>query len=199
MGAGDNLYSQVVNLAKIALPLGALALLSTLFLFARGQNQPSDIDLSEVAEIAREQRLTAPQFSGVTNEGAIVAISARSAYPSGDDPRIVSIDEIRMQMDNVDGSHIEIIATNGALNGPQKVVHFLGLARLETSTGYQMETNGLTAALDTGMVTSDGVLEIHAPFGELTAGKVTFQLSRDNTHQQMLFTNGVKLIYHPQK
>jgi lipopolysaccharide export system protein LptC len=61
-----------------------------------------------------------------------------------------------------------------------------------------METNGLVAELDSGLVTSDGLLEIHAPFGELTAGKVTFQTATQEEGQQMLFTDGVRLLYTPQ-
>ena len=199
MGGKDNLYSQVVGLAKIILPIGALALLSTLFLFARGKNDPTAIDLAEVTEIAREQRLSAPKYSGVTDDGAVLAISAASAHPRDGDPDTVDIDDIRMRMENPSGSVLAVTATTGKLDGPAKIAQFTGLVRLETSTGYEMETNGLIAELETGTVTSDGLLEIHAPFGELTAGQVTFQVSADNTGQQMLFTNGVKLIYNPQE
>ncbi|KJZ19353.1 LPS export ABC transporter periplasmic protein LptC [Loktanella sp. S4079] len=199
MGGKDNLYSQIVGLAKVLLPLCALALLSTLFLFARNPGQSTSIDLTKVAEIAREQRLSKPRFSGVTDAGATLAISAAGAHPNTIDPHTVDIDDIRMQMDNPNGSQINIAATKGALNGADKTAAFTGLVRVETSTGYQMETNGLIAELDSGTVTSDGLLEIHAPFGELTAGQVTFLVSADRSGQQMLFTNGVKLIYKPQE
>ncbi len=199
MGGRDNTYSRIVGLAKIVLPIGALVLLSTLFMFARDPNEPADIDLTEVAEIAREQRLSSPKFSGVTDDGAVLSIVARSAHPSLTNPDTVTIDSIQMRMDNPGGSSIDVTATNGELDGPARIARFLGLARLETSTGYKMETNGLIAELDSGVVTSDGLLEIHAPFGELTAGKVTFQVSSDHVGQQMLFTNGVKLIYKPQE
>jgi lipopolysaccharide export system protein LptC len=197
VGGRDNIYSQIVNLAKIILPIGAIGLLSTLFLFARSPVGPTQIDLTEVAEIAREQRLTAPRFSGVTDEGAVVTISARAARPSTTDPSVVAIDDMRLRLENPNGSIIEVTTTSGELNGPEKIARFLGLARLETSTGYEMETNGISAALDTGIITSEGHLEVHAPFGELTAGKVTVQLQTGNAGQQMLFTNGVKLIYKP--
>lgn len=198
MGGRDNLYSQIVSMAKILLPLGALGLLSTLFLFARGQNEPTDINLTEVAEIAREQRLSAPRFSGVSDDGAVVSITARSAQPDSIDPDKVAISDLQMRMDNPDGSNLVVTATQGEVDSAHNIVRFLGLARLDTSTGFVMETNGLIAELDTGIVTSDGLLEIRAPFGQLTAGQVTFQVSRDNLGQQMLFTNGVKLIYIPQ-
>jgi lipopolysaccharide export system protein LptC len=198
MGGNDNLHSAFVGWAKIILPLGALGLLATLFLFARGQNEPTDIAFSEVQAIARDQRLSSPRFSGVTNDGAILSVSARSAKPDTAKPDTVGIDEIRLRMDNPSGSYVVVTATQGELDGRARVARFLGLARLETSSGFEMETNGLIAELDTGVVKSDGLLEIRAPFGELTAGMVTFQVSSENTGQQMLFTDGVRLIYKPQ-
>ncbi len=198
MRSSDNFYSAMVGWAKIILPLCALALLSTLFLLARGQNEPTEIAFSEVQTIAREQRLSAPRFSGVTDDGAIVSIAARSAKPDATRPDTVNIDDMRLRMDNPGGSHITVTATNGELDGRARLARFLGLARLQTSSGFEMETNGLIAELDTGIVTSDGLLEIRAPFGELTAGQVTFQVSAENTGQQMLFTDGVRLLYNPQ-
>lgn len=198
MAAADNLHSQLVGWAKIILPLCALGLLSTLFLFARGPGEPSEIALAEVEAIAREQRVSAPEFSGMTDDGAIVVISAKTARPDSQRPDTVSIDAMRLRMDNADGSHIEVTATRGELDGRERLARFLGLARLVTSTGYELETNGLIAELDTGVVTSDGLLEIRAPLGQLTAGKVTFQVTSENTAQEMLFTNGVRLLYQPQ-
>ncbi len=198
MSSRDNFHSQLVGWSKILLPLFALGLLSTLFLFSRNPGQQPDIPFAEIEAIARDQRISAPRFSGVTDDGAIIAISAHSAKPDLTRPDTVSIDRMAMRMDNPDGSHINVTATSGEVDGRAEIAHFLGLARLVTSTGYEMETNGLTAKLDTGVVTSNGLLEIRAPFGELTAGQVTFQVSAEDTGQQMLFTEGVRLIYRPQ-
>lgn len=198
MGPADNLYSQIVGWAKIILPLCALGLLSTLFLFARAPTEPSDIALEEVEAIAREQRVSAPEFSGLTDDGAVVVIAADTARPDTNRPDTISIDDMRLRMDNADGSNIEITATRGEIDGRAQIAKFLGLARLVTSTGYEMETNGLIAELKTGLVTTDGLLEIRAPFGQLTAGKVTFQVASGGIAQEMLFTDGVRLLYTPQ-
>ncbi len=194
----DNFHSRLVAWAKMILPLGALALLSTLFLLARRPAEQPNIPFAEIEAMARDQRITAPKFSGLTEDGAIIVISARSAQPDMTRPDTVSVDTMAFRMDNPDGSYVTVTATRGEVDGRSRIARFLGLARVETSTGYEMETNGLIAELDTGLVTSDGLLEIRAPFGELTAGKVTFQLSQDNTGQQILFTDGVRLIYRPQ-
>ncbi len=198
MQPADNLYSQVVGWAKILLPLCAIGLLSTLFLLARSTTEPNEIVLEQVEAIAREQRLSAPEFSGLTDDGAVIVISASTARPDTTRPDTISIDDVRLRMDNADGSNVEITATMGEIDGRAGIVSLLGLARLVTSSGYEMETNGLTADLDTGLVTTDGLLEIHAPFGQLTAGKVTFQMASEGISQEMLFTDGVRLLYTPQ-
>ena len=198
MQPADNLYSQVVGWAKILLPLCAIGLLSTLFLLARSTTEPNEIVLEQVEAIAREQRLSAPEFSGLTDDGAVIVISASTARPDTTRPDTISIDDVRLRMDNADGSNVEITATMGEIDGRAGIVSLLGLARLVTSSGYEMETNGLIADLDTGLVTTDGLLEIHAPFGQLTAGKVTFQMASEGISQEMLFTDGVRLLYTPQ-
>lgn len=198
MGPADNLYSQIVGWAKIILPLCALGLLSTLFLLARSTTEPNEIALEEAEAIAREQRVSAPEFSGVTDEGAVVVISADTARPDKTRPDTVMVDDMRLRMDNADGSTIEITATLGEIDGRARIARFLGLARLVTSSGYEMETNGLIANLETGLVTTDGLLEIRAPFGQLTAGKVTSQMASEDISQEMLFTEGVRLLYTPQ-
>ncbi len=197
MLTADNFHSQLVGWAKIILPLCALALLSTLFLFAREANTPDDIALAQAEEIARDQKVTAPEFAGVTDNGDIIVIAAKSAQPDVTRPDTVQIDDIRLRLDTTDGSFVEVTAVKGEVDGNAQIASFLGLARLQTSNGYAMETNGLIAELKTGRITSNGLLEIRAPFGELTAGMVTFQSASQRAGQQMLFTNGVRLLYKP--
>lgn len=197
MSNPDNFHSQMVGWAKILLPLCALGLLSTLFLFARGTSDPSDFALGEVAEIAREQRVSAPEFSGVTPDGSVIVIAARSARPDGDQGEMIAIDNMRLRLDGTDGSFVEVTAIAGEVDSAAQVARLLGLARLQTSNGYELETNGLTAELRSGRIISDGVLEIRAPFGQLTAGMVTIETNSQTSGQQLLFTKGVRLLYSP--
>ena len=198
MSGADNLYSQWVGWAKIILPLGAIGLLSTLFLLARSPQVATDIPLAQAVELARDQQLTAPEFSGITDSGAIVVISARNARPSAERPDAADVADLRMRMTNADGGTLEVTGVTGELDGRARTARFSGLVRMITSSGYIMETSGMTVTLDAGTAVSDGLLEIRAPFGRLTAGQVTFQADGSNTGQQMLFTNGVRLIYTPQ-
>ena len=88
---GDESYSQLVGFLKITLPLAALALMSTIFLFARAPSQDSTIPYAEIEEIAREPRLSGAQLSGVTEDGSVIELNARTAKPEGD---ILTVDDI---------------------------------------------------------------------------------------------------------
>ena len=179
------------------LPLGALALLSTLFLFNRSSGNGSEIPFAELDELAREQQITAPEFSGITREGAILQIAASSAQPQNGDLQTLVITRPRLTLESPDGTTLQIEAGEGAILGPEERAHLSGLARLETSSGYLMETTALRANLATGEITSDGHLEVRAPFGSLTAGRVTLKVANDGSGQQMHFTDGIKMIYTP--
>ena len=193
----DNFHSQLVGWSKIILPLCALALLSTLFLFARSGGDTSNIPFAEIEALARDQRINAPRFSGVADDGSIMAISAQSAQLDPEAPHKLAVASLKLSVDAVDGSNVIVTAVEGEVDSQVRIARLKGLARLETSTGYTMETNGLVADLKSGVITSDGALEVRAPFGAITAGRVTFQTASDNSGHQMLFTQGVRLIYTP--
>ena len=195
----DTMYSHIVGWVKILLPLAALALLSTLFLVPRPQSQPDAALVANVARIAQEQRVMTPEFSGVTGTGAIVKLSARKATPHPELANTIFVQEMRLNIDRPDGSTLDVTAVEGEFDAGTREARFLGLARLSTSNGYEMETQGLRVLLDTGEVLSDGQLEIQTPFGRMTAGQVAFSNPEQAGQAQMLFHNGVRLIYIAQE
>lgn len=199
MTAADNFHSRLVGWTKIILPLMALALLSTLFLFAKSSNDGTEIPFARLTELARDQRISEPEFSGVAGDGSIIKIAAQSAQPQEGNLDFLLVTDPTLNLDAIDGSSLRINAGEGIVNGLTKQAKLTGLARLETSSGYLMETEGLLANLETGVVTSFGPLEIHAPFGQVTAGHVEIRIGQDNSGQQMYFSEGVRMLYVPQK
>jgi lipopolysaccharide export system protein LptC len=197
MASADNFHSQLVGWSKIILPLCGLAILSTLFLFARSSGDTGEIPFAEIESLAREQKITAPQFSGVAKDGSIIAVGATSAQPKSGNLTALTASDLTLNIDAADGSQLRVTATEGEIDSDAKIARLNGLARLETSNGYTMETNGLVADLDAGTVTVDSALEVRAPFGAITAGRVTFQTDAGDLGQQMRFTDGVRLVYTP--
>lgn len=200
MAVETNFHTWVVGWLKIILPLGALALLATLFLFARSPaNQQQTIPIAQIEEIAKEQQITAPQFSGVTEDGSVIAVQAKSAKPDAQNPNALLVESLSIDMNASDGTDLQISSDTSILDSQAQTVRLNGLSRVITSSGYTMETNGISADLKTGEIVSDGRLAVQAPFGDLTAGKVQISISKDGTGQQMVFTQGVRLLYTPQQ
>jgi len=192
---GDEAYSQFVSFLKITLPLAALALMSTVFLFARAPTPEGTIPYAEIEEIAQEPRLSGAQVSGVADDGSVIALNARTARPSGN---MLSVENIVGTIDTLEGVHIDIQAGGGAIDNDTQTAALTGLTYLRTSNGYEMETSGLLADLSSGRIASEGSLEVQTPFGALIAGQLIIETPENSENQVMLFQNGVRLVYTPQ-
>ena len=195
--AADNRYSRFVNWMKVLLPLAALALLSTLFLFSRGPSGPSDIPFAEIEAVARDQRLSGPAFSGVADEGSVIALSAESAQPAGVGGLTVTAPRARIE--SLDGTLTEILAGTGEILENGRAARLEGDVTIETSSGYTVETTGIAARIDSGRIETLGPVTARAPFGALDAGQMVIETPDGGTGQRMLFTGGVDLIYRPQR
>lgn len=198
MAVPDNLYSRLVIWLKITLPLAALALLSTLFLFARGSKTDIDIPYATIEEIAREPRITGPRFAGIAADGSVIAMTADAIRPLEDRPDSFAVTDIRVEIDTTDGARIDMRAGSGELDGRARVARLTALVSIAASGGYQMETSGIEANFDTGAIHSLGPLEVRTPFGELTAGRLTVAAPVDGGARVMVFNEGVRLLYQPQ-
>lgn len=185
-------YTRFVTLAKILLPLIALMLLSTLFLLSRAPGTEPDIPYAELEAIARRQGISQPDVALVTEGGLRVVAGARRVSLDGDGSRA---EDLRLTLTTPAGAVTHISAENGQLDSVKRSARLEGLARIDTSTGFSMETVGLSVELAQGRVTSDGALALRAPFGELTAGRLLIEPSGDG--QRLLFHNGVRLLYIP--
>jgi lipopolysaccharide export system protein LptC len=198
--AYDDTHSRVVAWAKIVLPLSALALLSTLFL-ASGKVDPTDVipysDI-EIAELAREPRLTAPEFAGVTEDGASLSVTARSARPDPDGGAGASAEGIVAQVQAPDGFHAEITAGSGRFDPAGGRLMLSGAVEMTLSTGYHLLTETLNIATDRTRLTAPGTVHATAPFGQIEAGAMELFADAVATPHLLVFNNGVKLIYLPQ-
>ena len=199
MATYDNSYSRFVAWVKIILPLIALALLSTLFLFSR----PTDIELTipyaqvEIDQIVREERISAPTYTGVTRDGSAISISAEAAMPDAADPRRMVARDLTARIETTAGALIEIDAAEGSINGREETATLHGGVRIETSTGYLIETEGLQTSLADTTLESDGAISATSPLGKLNAGSMHLTQAGETSHV-LVFNDGVKLIYRPQ-
>ncbi|PHQ99049.1 MAG: hypothetical protein COB39_05900 [Marinosulfonomonas sp.] len=196
----DNSYSRFVALTKVILPIIALGILSTLFLFSRNIDPTQSIPYADVdvEGLAREQGIGAPNYAGVTEDGAAISITAKSARPSQDNAKIVTATGLTAIIEDAMDGRIEIIADDGVIDTDQQFVTLQGGVQILTSTGYIINTAGVTAALNETSVVTDGRITAEGPLGTLNAGQMTLETQKgpDGSHL-LVFKGGVKLIYDP--
>ena len=96
MASSLNRYSQWVFWLKIILPIVALAVLSTLFLFARKVEFDGSLPYAEgeVNDLANDPRLTAPEYAGITNDGVAIRVAAKTVKPGADGTGMATGDEV---------------------------------------------------------------------------------------------------------
>ncbi len=187
-------YSRLVGWLQILLPLAALVLLSTMFLFARRPGPAGDIPYAEIEDIASDPRISAPAFSGVTPDGAAISLTAATIRPDTADPASFGITALRIALTAADGETVTITAAEGAFDGQARQATLAGPVRLDASAGYAVQAGGLTVDLAAGTATASGGLTVEAPFGALTAGG----LAVEQGGERMVFNGGVRLLYQPQ-
>lgn len=189
-------YSRLVSLLKVILPLAALALLSTLFLLGRSNEPNATIPYSdaEIAERLREQQMTGPFFTGTTADGDRIAFSAEklSVMPGSNQAT-----GITAQIDLAGGGRILLLSDTGVLDIAAARAELSGNVDITSDAGLRIEAETMTANLETGALLSPGPVTATGLIGRLEAGQMALQTS-GGAPAQLVFTNGVKLVYRPQ-
>ena len=194
--AQDNLHSRIVMILKVTLPLVALAILSSLFLFSREINPEDAIPYAdvEIADRLAQPRMTGAGFSTVTSDGATLTLSADTAAPSEGGGRATGL---KGELSSPDGFRTEISAASGQLDRTAGTLVLDSGVRLATSTGYLVTTDQLTLGIDRSFMESGGAVLATAPMGQLEAGGLRMDVTGDGKSHLLVFNKGVRLIYQP--
>ncbi|KMK65520.1 LPS export ABC transporter periplasmic protein LptC [Puniceibacterium sp. IMCC21224] len=191
-------YSRIVAWLKILLPMLALGLLSTIFLLSRQVDPTNRVPFAVTEDeqgVAREQ-VTEPYFAGTTVSGAALTMTALSAHPvKGTDT--VAADQLEATLVMQDGSQIALSAPTAALSDHDDSALLDGGVTVTSTTGYVLTTDSLTSALSKVEIESLGPVQGHGPAGTLNAGKMQVSAVPGGDEIQLLFTDGVKLVYDP--
>lgn len=192
------LHSRLVALLKFALPLLALAILSTLFLVSRTIDPSDAIPYAkvDVEDRIREPRMTGPTYSGVTRDGAAFALSAESARPAGDTGNATA-EGLTATLVTPGGETTRMIAAEAAIDIATGTVSMMGGVRIEAPQGYVIETQSLTAELDRTEVKTGGAISGFGPLGRLKAGLMVLKQAEPDGRYVLVFKEGVKLMYTP--
>lgn len=192
-------HTRLVGWLKVALPLTALAILSTLFLVARRIDPEAALPYAEVdvEDLAREPRMTAPTYAGTTEDGAALTLSASEARPAAEGTPAKAAG-LRLELATPDGGQTELLAAEAVMDDATRQVLLSGGVVLTTSSGYRLETAEVAAKLDRTGLESRAPVVATGPAGEIRAESMV--LSQDNRTPGayvLVFKGGVRLVYQP--
>lgn len=193
-------YSRLILWLKVALPLVALAILSTLFFVAKTLDPEAAIPYADVdvAKILREQGITNPSFGGVTANGIAISLFAEEIRPTADRADRFTGRVLSASLDLPSGARINVTSPVGIVDAQSEEAILQGGAFLESSTGYTVRTDELTASMSEASLFAPSTVVAKGPAGELTAGQM--ELTRGETPDQpylLVFKGGVRLLYKP--
>ena len=199
MARYDNRHSRIVAWLKILLPLASLALLASMFMLSREVDPRQTIPFVElsVEDVAREERVGAPNYAGVTADGAAVSINAGAARPIiGSGGTRISVQGIDARIERgTDGANTTLRAEKGLIDTDAQTLRLTGDVRVDSDSGFSLRTDSLRSRLDRTDVESSGAVTGTLNGSTLTAGRM--RLTGGQGGDRALFTGGVKLIYHP--
>lgn len=190
-------YSRLIRFLKLALPLSALILLSTLFLLSRERDATEVIPFadSELRERLADQLVTGPVYTGLNSAGDEMKITAETMRSTGED--LHQADRLIADFQLTNGTLVTVEANDGQLNLLRQTAVLTGDVEITTSSGLTFTTDLLDAVFEPLRIVSPGPVEGDAPFGHLNAGAMELTAEPGNTNRRLVFTNGVKLLYQP--
>lgn len=195
----DNAYSRLVVWLKIVLPVIALGLLSSLFLFQQGDDdlQPLPFSPMELEALAKARGIGAPHFTGLTDQGREISLTATTALPRIEDRSIVDVEGLAARLESPANGGISLVGRAATVNQTTALARIRGAVQAQTGTGYRLVTEALDAALDRTDVESQEPVRLTGPGLEIDAGAMTIDPAPGGTGLRVVFKEGVRLVYTP--
>ncbi len=193
-------HTRLIGWLKIALPLLALGILSTLFLVARTINPDDAIPYADVdiEDRLREPRMTEPTYAGVTDDGAALTLTASEARPEAASNGSGSAKALTGTLETPDGVRTDLAAAAARVDGPARQIVLTGGVVVTSTNGWRVESDEMIAAMDATDVQTRAPVTASGPAGTVTAQSM--HLTADATRKGsylLVFNGAVKLIYRP--
>lgn len=198
-----NLYSRFVRVTKFALPLLAIAALSTVFLVQQEDPFDGTLVFSDLDRKTLDDGLTIhnPQITGATQTGGRYRISARTAVPDNTDPNEIRFTALTARSQAADGRVTELVGDQGTAVVKTEVIRVEGNVVVTNAGGYEVTTDRAEFRVAAGALVT-GPVVVTGPTGAIEAGSMRLEEHATGadgaTKEFLFFDNGVTLVHQPQ-
>lgn len=197
-GAPVDDYSRVIAWLKVMLPLAALGILSTLFLFSNRTETNATIPFAapDIRSRIDSQQITAPFFSGTTPRGDRIVLRIGRITSEPGTARRSQAEDVAAQIDLVGGNRVDVFAAQAQVDiGAARAV-LSGAVRVRDARGIDLVSERVEIVMDGLELYAPQRIEGQALSGTFSAGSM--RLTGD-ARPHLLFENGVRFLYSPKE
>lgn len=202
MGLGIGGYTRFITITKVVLPLIAIGLLGTVFLFTTDDSLEGGFSFSkaELDSLESGMQIVKPRMFGSNANGDVYNFVAAALLPDSLTPSLVEAQNISGEIHYQTGGTVQLSADKAEFMLEGNQIRLSGGMLVVMADGARVTGEGLLAQLDTGKLTSNGAISATSPLGDIQAGNFRVELiDVDGEEKQMLwFENGVKVSFRPE-
>ena len=200
MAAGPGLYSRVVAVLKVGLPLVAVGLLASLFVVQTDDRIGEGVVFSpgDVEALGSGLRISNPTFTGTTRSEDRFRFTAELVEPDAAPPERALITTLAGTLDLHNGPEVAVTARTGDLDIPSQRLDLSGEVVISTSDGYRLVTDKATLDLRAGALVAGDEVVTTGPLGQITSGSLhVAPAAATGEARRFSFGSGVRLVYDP--
>jgi lipopolysaccharide export system protein LptC len=202
MSLGNDRYTRFVTVTKVVLPLIAIGLLGTVFLFTNDDSLEGGFTFSkaDLDTLESGMQIVKPRMFGSNSNGDLYDFVADALLPDSLTPSLVEAQKISGEIQYQTGETVQLSAGKAEFMLEGNQLRLSGGMLVVTSDGSRVTGEGLLADLDTGKLISNGAVSATSPLGNIQAGNFRVELvGVDDEEKQMIwFENGVMLSFKPE-
>ena len=185
-------YSRFVSLAKIALPLIALALVMVLVAWPQAQNEGTTFQVSLAAlpeGDAGDTGMTRARFVGTDSKDQAFVITAERAVPNAINPERITLEMLQADLTLSSGVWASMLSVTGLYDRVQQSLTLRGGVDLFADNGFALHTASARIDLADGIANGSEPVRAQGPMGELDAD--SFRIERDG--HRLFFKGNVRM------
>ena len=175
-----------------------VSLIISMFVLSRDQASQAVLpfDKNEFAEELAKQQINKLYYSGQTDAGDELSLSAHSAVEG---QKMLEMKTVSAKVKSKNGLEIEATAQFGQYLYAENLFKMSGSVLISSSSGYRLSAPELRISTDGTYIFGEGPVEGLTPLGKIYAGKMEIKRKTPKSPMQLWFSDRVLVDYLPEK
>ncbi|MEO1550035.1 MAG: LPS export ABC transporter periplasmic protein LptC [Pseudomonadota bacterium] len=200
MARGAGIYSRLVAISKLVLPVLAMGLLALVFLVEREDNFDSrgiTFAKAELEELASGLSLRNPQLSGPASGGGQYFLTARDVRPTGAGLSELAATDVTGRLEQASGQVYHVSAQRGTMDRNTDQIALLGDVEIRTNGDVQARAQSLQIDLAQDMISSEDRVVLRAPGRSAEADRLHISPPDTDGNRMISLRGAVKVRFTP--